>query len=533
MAQLDVCKTMNITKIVGFQSGHDVAYCILENGIPVIHEELERISRKKMEYGDGLKLFFSRNPNADDIKYFTFGNIGVIESSHYKNVCKDKESEKKMHQLIAKNQGDFFEFGHHLSHAANAFYTSDFDRALIVSIDGFGQEEGCVPTSFTLDEGIGNRIKRIRIFDAKQVQVGRIYNLSTKWIFGLSVGFPNGDQAGTVMAMSTLGEPKYTDLFSDFDTNRDKLTRLARSSEQEKFNVAASLQSYTEKTVYFYLNKYINGSHHENICFSGGVSLNCVLLAKIKQWFPQIKGVFCDPVPYDAGLALGSARYLWHHVLGHPRIKNKIKNQSPYLGRIYQLSDIKQALSDHSYKLLYQKALDKDVLGHIANQKIVSVFGGGSESGRRALGNRSILADPRNDSMKKIINDKVKHRQWFRPIAPAILEEKISEWFENPIPSPYMSFALRFKNEAKAKVPAVVHFDGTGRLQTVSKSSNPWFHSFLKKWERFSGVPILINTSFNDREPIVETPHDAILCFLRTNIDHLYFFDYGILVSKK
>ena len=134
--------------------------------------------------------------------------------------------------------------------------------------------------------------------------------------------------------------------------------------------------------------------------------------------------------------------------------------------------------------------------------------------------------------MKTVINEKIKHRQWFRPVAPSILEERVADWFENPTPSSYMSFALKFKEEQKAKVPAVVHFDGTGRLQTVSKELNPWYHSFISGWEKLTGIPILVNTSFSDSEPIVETPDDALRCFLKTQIDYLYFFDYGILVTK-
>jgi carbamoyltransferase len=281
-----------------------------------------------------------------------------------------------MHRIIDKNQGEFFEFGHHLSHGANAFYTSDFDRALIVSIDSFGNEEGLVPSSMTIDEGINNKIKRIKIFDEKQVQIGRIYNLSTKWIFGLSVGYPNGDQAGSVMAMATLGEPKYVNLFSDYAANRDELIRLATLSEQDKFDVAASLQKYTEDTFYYHLARYVNGTTYENLCLSGGVSLNCVMLGKIKDWCPQFKNIFCDPVPYDAGLALGSARYLWHHVLGNPRIKNNPQNKSPYLGKIYSSEDIASACRQFNNKITVTQATDDDVLKQIAEQKIISVFGG-------------------------------------------------------------------------------------------------------------------------------------------------------------
>ena len=135
--------------------------------------------------------------------------------------------------------------------------------------------------------------------------------------------------------------------------------------------------------------------------------------------------------------------------------------------------------------------------------------------------------------MKDIINEKVKHRQWYRPFAPAILRERVTDWFVRDIESPYMGFVIKFKNDVIDKVPAVVHHDGSGRLQTVRETDNKWFYNFLKKWEQLTGVPILLNTSFNDREPIVETPEDAIKCFLKTDIDYLYFCDYNILLEKK
>ena len=166
------------------------------------------------------------------------------------------------------------------------------------------------------------------------------------------------------------------------------------------------------------------------------------------------------------------------------------------------------------------------------NKKIISVFGGGSESGRRALGNRSILADPRSPDTKDIINEKVKHRQWFRPFAPSVLRDDVDEWFEIDVDSPYMTTVIKFKEDKRDKVPAVVHFDGSARLQTVTEDDNEWYYNFIKKFKEKTGVPIVLNTSFNDREPIVETPAHAIDCFLRTNIDYLYFRDYGILVSK-
>ncbi len=524
-------KTKPVTKIVGFQSGHDVSYCILENGIPIIHEEMERFTRVKMELGDGLKFFLSRVSDTENIKYFTFGNWG-FRGGWRQRICGDKASEDRMNEILSKNQGLFFQFSHHLSHGANVFYTSNFDKALIVAVDGGGFEEGFVLSALTIDEGVDNKINRIKIFDEAEVNIGIIYHHSTRDIFHLSVGYPRGSQEGTVMAMAAMGEPKYTDLFLNYYHNRSELEKKANRTQQEKFNVAASLQQYTEQTFFSCIEKYINESGYENICFSGGVSLNCVMLSKIKKRFPKIKNIFCDPVPYDAGLALGSARYLWHHVLGNPRIKNEIRNISPYLGKTYTKKDVKNARKLFKDNIKFEQATDEDVLNKINEQKIVAVFGGGSESGRRALGNRSILADPRNPDMKALINEKVKHREWFRPLAPSILEEKVGDWFEEKILSPYMSFTVKFKTGLRDKVPAVVHYDGSARLQTVNKLLNPWYYNFIAKWESLSGVPILVNTSFNDNEPIVETPQEALRCFLGTNLDYLYFFDYGIMAAK-
>jgi carbamoyltransferase len=257
-----------------------------------------------------------------------------------------------------------------------------------------------------------------------------------------------------------------------------------------------------------------------------------VAVGKIKEWFPFIKNVYITPTPHDGGLTLGAAQYVWHHVLQNPRIQWK-DNFTPYLGRKYEKDEIYDALSEMSSEVTFRQAEDRQVIEHLLNQKIVSVFGGGSESGRRALGCRSILADPRSETMKDTINEKVKHRQWWRPFAPSMLREDVSEWCTKDDDSPYMNIVFRFKEDKKKLVPAVVHRDGSARVQTVLENDNPWYYRFIKKWKDATGVPILLNTSFNDREPICETPKHAIACFLGTDIDYLYFYDYNLLVEKE
>ena len=229
---------------------------------------------------------------------------------------------------------------------------------------------------------------------------------------------------------------------------------------------------------------------------------------------------------------MGSSRYLYHHILDNPRIYNNPQNKSSYLGYTYKKKDIDLVLEQHKDTIDIKKVDDDFVVDKMIDKHIISIFGGGSESGRRALGNRSIVADPRHAETKDIVNERVKHRQWFRPFAPSVMREHVTDWFEHDVDSPYMSVCLKFKEDMKDKVPAVLHFDGTARLQTVSEENNEWYYNFIKKFKDKTGVPIILNTSFNDREPIVETPEHAINCFLRTNIDYLYFRDYKLLISK-
>ena len=256
------------------------------------------------------------------------------------------------------------------------------------------------------------------------------------------------------------------------------------------------------------------------------------MAGKIYDWFDDIESIYADPVPYDAGLTLGSARYLWHHVMNNPRIQ-WTDNATPYLGVTYKESEVESALKLYEDKVKIQRNISNEyIVDKLIDKHIISVFGGGSESGRRALGNRSILADPRHPETKDIVNERVKHRQWFRPFAPSILREHVRDWFTRDIDSPYMSFAIPFIKEKIDLVPAVVHFDGSARLQTVTKNDNEWYYNLISTFYKKTNVPILLNTSFNDREPIVETPANAIKCFLGTDIDFLYFRDYKILVTR-
>jgi len=535
-------------RIVGFHSGHDCAYCILEDGIPIIHEEYERISRIKEGNGDALKLYWERQEDPKDIHFAHVMHQPGGAKSIY------PESWNAMKKIVETSGGLYSEPGHHQAHAANAFFTSDFDKSLIITFDAGGwdythyvssklygaimDEKKPVIVTTSAWRGKDNIISPVILEPWTGVNIGHLWHDILNPVFGLSSGSPKGNQAGTLMAMASVGDKsKYRDLFRDnfhpnyISNHFDFLKKEHENTEQAKYDIAAALQDVTEEVIKTFISDHIS-PEDKNICLAGGVSLNSVAIGKIYEWFPQIENIFVPPAPYDAGLAIGAAQFMYHQLMGYPRIKNGA-NASPYLGKTYSEKDILEAINDTQVEIQSVDSSVDDLVEKLADGKIVSVFASGSESGRRALGNRSILADPRRPDMKDKINEKVKHRQWFRPFAPSILAEEVKNWFVRDVDSPYMSVVIPFKEDVVDKVPAVVHLDGTGRLQTVTDKTNPWYYSFLKKWHGHSGVPIILNTSFNDREPIVETPRNAIDCFLKTNIDYLYFVDSKLMISKK
>jgi len=541
-------------KIAGVWCGHDCSFAILEDGKPLLHAEYERYNREKCTPGNALDFLKERAPDhVDDIV-------------HYASVYPTKKTKQHLDsyeaalQTTEKNGGEFHFFSHHRAHAANAFFSSNIRESIILTMDGGGVEDDHDGESAcTVWYGKENTVRHVKTFRPHQFNIGGVWSRITRYIFKLQNGWPRGGQEGTVMAMAALGDKeKYANDFwrmltvdilpagmkpvdqpvgptSDRDPKHPYLepwAAIARNSEQDKFDLAAGLQAATESLIYQMINSVLKSfPQTKNLCLSGGVVLNSVAVGKIKTWFgDRVDNVYIPPVPYDGGLSIGAAQLVWHEVLGNPRIIWE-HNFTPYLGEAWDRKHFDDVMSKNELKL-EDCTLDR-VTKLLADGKIVCVFNGQSESGRRALGNRSILADPRNANMKDIINEKVKHRQWFRPFAPSILNESVSEWFTEYQESPYMQFVLNFREDKKDLVPAVVHFDGTARLQTVRKEDNGWYYNFLKKWEKVSGVPIILNTSFNDREPICEDVNHAVNCFLGTEIDYLYFPEYNLITPNK
>ena len=516
-------------KIVGLSfGGHDSAYAIFEDGVLTVHEELERHSRIKECAGDVVQFYLDRQGSFDD--------VDII--AHHPHGSRDAypDSWGIVEKLRDEGKLEIVEVGHQQGHAANAFFSSNFSKALIFTIDGGGWDKvdnNFFPSCWSVWSGDDTKITPLEF--SFNWNLGVAWQNVTQEIFGLNGwGPPQGCQCGTVMAMAALGDDNR--FYEDFKTKGNILLdanfpfdEYKTLDEQGKFDFAASFQRFTEERVKSEMEKWVT-DETEYICLSGGVVLNSVLTGKMFDWFPHVKDIYIPPVPYDGGLAIGSGQYIVHQLQETPRVEWE-DNATPYLGLPYSKEDVLSAL-ENADGIEYEDADVSVICKLLSDEKIVSVYGGGSESGRRALGNRSILADPTNPNIKDIVNEKVKHRQWFRPFAPSIMREEVTNWFTRDVNSPYMGFVLHFKEEMKDKVPGVVHFDGSARLQTVTEKDNTWYYNFLKEWKSLTGVPIILNTSFNDREPIVEKPEHAINCFKKTNIDNLYFFDYNILVRK-
>lgn len=512
-------------KILSVSSGHDSNYCILEDGNLLIHNELERFTRVKHDW-DENKLFelIKKQNHWQDYDH-------IVVPISFNNL--------KLGPLFLQDK-NLIPVGHHTSHAASVYYNSGFEDAIIYTLDGGGFEPISFFTSGTVF--IGNKNKVENVYKNYTWDLGHYWcNVLSNLGLG-TVWSQNGDESGTLMAMAAYGNPyKYLELFDDiYFTNRydwdqnksDKIKNIVKNDETEIFNLAASLQYITEQFMKSFIFSHINCSQSENICFSGGTMLNCVALGKITKILVS-KGynVFCDQAPNDSGLSIGAAKYHYHHNLGNPLLKEVCKNS--YFGKTYSKEEIiNECIKHQNLNIKYNVELDK-IVELLMGSKIISVFNEGSESGKRALGNRSIIADPRFAYMKDFINEKVKHRKSFRPFAPSVLREEVSKWFEIDIDSPYMSFAIEVKEEKRRQVPAILHKDNTARLQTVTKKDNGYYYDLIKLFFEKTGVPMILNTSFNDKEPIVETPEHAINCFLKTQIDHLYFVKEKILISKK
>jgi carbamoyltransferase len=448
---------------------------------------------------------------------------------------------------------------HHRSHLASAFFASPFEEAACVSIDGSGDF-----TTTMIAVGKGNQIEVLDSVDFPH-SLGIFYTAFTQLL-----GFPHYGDEYKVMGMAPYGEAKYLDklekiiqLTDDglFKLNLEyfrkgtegiisynddhvplvqpmfsrKLMNLfgeARKKEapltQYHKDLAASVQKMTEQTIFHILQNAQRKTGLENLCLAGGVAQNSVANGKIKNK-TSFKNIYIPSAGHDAGLAVGSALFVHNQLLKKERMPALM---SAYTGSHFSNDEIKSFLTAQkiNYCELADEILFDKITDCVIKGGVVGWFTGRAEFGPRALGGRSILADPRRADAKEILNLKIKRRESFRPFAPSILKEYVDEYFEYTDEVPFMEKVYPIRESKRKVIPAVTHVDGSGRVQTVDKNISPRYYQLIETFRKKTGVPVLLNTSFNENEPIVNSPADALNCYLRTNMDLLVM--ENILVSR-
>ena len=554
---------------------HNSAACIIKDGEVVAAVEEERFTRKKFDDGfPSEAIDYCMNEAGITTKdlecvafydksilkferlldnYITLAPLGlksflnVIPKWLHKRIWVKEEIKKHL-----KYNGEIIFPEHHISHAAYAFFTSPFNQSAILSVDGVGE---WTTTAF----GTGKNTSINLTNDIRWPHsLGLFYSAFTYFL-----GFRVNEGEYKLMGLASYGKPKYYDLIMNnlIDVKEDgsihlnmkysaythankmvnskfedlfdcKVRKEDSEIQQIHFDIGASAQLVLEEILLKMVNHVYKETKLDNLCLCGGVALNGVANGKILKEGP-FKKIHIPPSPGDAGSAIGCAMYAYYSIFQKERNisldKDSMIRNNVYIGPEYNNEKIEEFLKLHNipYEKLEHDHLLKKTVELISKQKVVGWYQGRMEWGPRALGNRSILGDPRSEKMKDILNEKIKHREKFRPFAPSILEEYTSEYFDIDISSPYMLLVAKVKKPEI--IPAITHIDGTGRLQTVSKKSNPLYYDLINEFFNQTGVPVLINTSMNVRgEPIVNTPEHAFSMLLKTDMDAIVMGNYLI-----
>ncbi len=526
----------------GFPS-EAIKFCLREAGV----------SLAEVDY-----VCIGRDPKAKFWKkvLFVLKNIGRRNSllaDRLKNTKKVSSLESELAALSGLTESDIkpkiVQVEHHRSHLASTFFASPFEEAAILSIDGSGDF-----STTMIAVGKGNQIQVLDSIDFP-VSAGLFYTAFTQYL-----GFPHYGDEYKVMGLAPYGNPVYvegvrrvlnfrsdglfdwdddyfaptTQIKLDYSTHVPVISTLygekmvktfgpprleGEALTQKHKDLAASVQKVCEELILHILNHLQAKTGLKNICLAGGVAQNSVANGKILEK-TKFKNLYIPSAGHDAGISMGSALYTYHHILKYPRCEAIF---SAYTGSRFSNEEIEKILKANNIQ--YQRLTDDELYDKITDKLIepgvVGWFSGRAEFGPRALGARSILADPRNSKAKDLLNSKIKRRESFRPFAPSILKEYVDEYFEKVEDVPFMEKVFPIRTEKREIIPAVTHVDGTGRLQTVSKEVSPRYHALIERFRQKTGVPILLNTSFNENEPIVNTPQEALDCFLRTQMDML------------
>ena len=553
---------------------HAIQYCLSEAGITladvtyvVFYDKplvkFERLLETYLSYAPkGLRSFLAAMP------------IWLKEKLYLKATLK-----RELKDLLGNGNGtipDLLFAEHHQSHAASAFYFSPFERAAVLCLDGVG--EWATTSAW---QGNGKQLDALWEIDFPH-SLGLLYSAFTYY-----TGFRVNSGEYKLMGLAPYGQPRYVDLILDnlLDLKDDGTFRLDMSYfnyctgltmtnskfdelfggpprkpegelTQKDMDIAASIQVVTERIVMSLAETLHRETGEKNLCLAGGVALNCVANGKVLREGP-FDNIWIQPAAGDAGGALGAASIAWHQKEGRERSTNGADKMSgAYLGPAYSADEIKAQLDRHGavYERLEDSALFAKAAKILEQEHVIGWFQGRMEFGPRALGGRSIVGDPRSSKMQSVMNLKIKYRESFRPFAPSVLADRVSDYFELDSASPYMLivapvredlripmteeqtklFGIEKLNVPRSELPAITHVDYSARVQTVHEDTNPRYHALIKAFEERTGCGVVVNTSFNVRgEPIVATPDDAYRCFMRTEMDYLVVEDFLLAKTEQ
>ncbi len=567
--------------ILGLNTHHaDSSAAIFIDGKLVAATEEERFTRVKHWAGfpeQAIRFCLQEaNVSLEEVDHITIGRdtkakmnrkmLYILKNvGHISSLLKDRLSNRKHITNISEYFSRAFDVTeelvnkklrnveHHRAHLASTYYASPFDESAIISIDGSGDF-----TTTMIAHGKGNKITVLDSIDFP-VSLGFIYTAFTHYL-----GFPHYGDEYKVMGLAPYGEPKYVDkimkivklknnglwtwdnsYFNEIKVLYEKNQPVVPSYFSKKFekefgtprkknedltqyhkDLAKSVQVFTERVIFHMLDYLQKRTGSKNICIAGGVAQNSVANGKIIANTP-FENLYIPSAGHDAGISMGSALFHYHQNLNMPRT-DSIRTAST--GSSFSNEEIETFLKENS--IPYKKMEDEILFDYITDKliapSVIGWFQGKAEFGPRALGNRSIIADPRNDKAKELLNLKIKRRESFRPFAPSILKEYVDEYFVYNDEVPFMEKVFPIRKEKHADIPAVTHVDGTGRLQSVDKEVSPRYYGLIDAFRAKTNVPILLNTSFNENEPIVNSPQEAYACFDRTQMDVLVLENYVI-----
>jgi len=567
------------TYVLGLNAYHgDVSAALLRDGQLVAAVEEERFRRIKHWAGfptrsiqsvldmagiraqDVQHVAVSRDPKANLLRKGLFAVTHRPDLRLVLDRMRNASKVRDLHSPLAAALGiprddlpTIHYVEHHPAHLASAFFVSPFESAACCAIDGFGD---FVSTSFATGSG-----SHLEVLDRVYFphSLGMMYTAVTQFL-----GFHAYGDEFKVMGLAPYGRPRYVDAIRQLVTltgngkfeltldyfrhwsdgvqmewdegyptlgrvYSERLTQLLGAARDPKApltdreeDIAHSLQVVYEECAMHVLNGLWERTRQPALCLAGGCAMNSVANGKVRLRTP-FKSVYIQPAAGDNGTALGAACYVWHETLGHPR---EFVMEHGYWGTHHDadraVASIPDRDDDWEYAIEVCSSSDeaaRAAASLVAAGNVVGWYQGRMEWGARALGNRSILADPRRSDVRELINTKIKFRERFRPFAPSIAEDALHDYFEDAAPDPFMQQVYPVRADKRAVIPAVTHVDGSGRLQTVSARTNPTYYALIKEFERLTGVPVVLNTSFNENEPIVDTPEQALDCFMRTRMD--------------